>query len=79
LPWTPSVWLRWPQITSSGNVILFAGFEIGLVHLEIASRAGAVVGARALDRLPIEAADVFGKGLGVEEAEPIPGATASSP
>ena len=49
---------------------LVARLEIGLVHLEIAGRAGAVVGARALDRFPIEAADVFGERLGIEEAEP---------
>src|SRR5208282_4100879 len=52
------------------NGDLAAGLEIGLVHLEVAGCAGAVVGARTLDRLPVEAADVLGKRLGIEETEP---------
>src|ERR1043166_6822947 len=40
---------------------LIAGAEIGVVHVEIAGRAGAVVLARAADGLPVKAAHVCGK------------------
>ena len=50
-----------------------AGLAVGFVHLEIAGRAGAVILAGAADRLPIEAADIFGERLGIEKAEPMPG------
>src|SRR5215217_3220771 len=51
---------------------LASGFEIGGVHLEVAGRAGAVIGARALDRLPVEAADIFLERKGIEKAEADP-------
>src|SRR3954454_138015 len=46
-----------------------AGIEIRGIHLEIAGRAGAVIGAGALDRLPGKAADIFLERHGIEKAE----------
>src|SRR5205085_4693898 len=49
---------------------LMTGLPVGFVHLEVAGRASAIIFAGAADRLPGKTADILGKGLGVEEAEP---------